>query len=174
MNRGELQGFYKELYFHEIEMRKDFNGRLQLPVAILVTLFGYWGYMLKGLSGPSSTFLFALFLLMYIIVISLTIIATAYFVRSWHGHEYVYLPSALDIDDYRIRLHETYNERNDCDLLVAKYMDEFIGSSLIECSSINSNTNDRRASFLHRTNFCIILSGGLAFLAFIPFYLRNN
>jgi hypothetical protein len=56
MSKNPLFDLYEKLYFHEIEVREKLGGRLQTPMAIIVSLIGVLTYLLQNFdSGHSGT-----------------------------------------------------------------------------------------------------------------------
>jgi len=43
--------FYEKLYFHEIEAQKQIESCYQIPLAILVSLISFYGYIVGSLSN---------------------------------------------------------------------------------------------------------------------------
>lgn len=56
MEKQELFDFYEKLYFHEVEAREKIAARLQIPLAILLSIASLYGYFLKGYSFSNTTF----------------------------------------------------------------------------------------------------------------------
>ena len=48
MAKNPLFDLYEKLYFHEIEVREALGGRLQTPMAIIVSLIGVVVYLLQN------------------------------------------------------------------------------------------------------------------------------
>lgn len=169
MGKMELFDLYEKMYFHEIDMRDKLSQRLQITLAILVVLFGFLGYMLESASYTLGNIFAYIFWILFVLATISIFVAVYWFVRSWHGWEYEFLPAAEQWEAYRESLKITYSEFGECDRLVNKYMKENIIKSFVECSSQITSNNDRRSWCLHWANAFLIYAVIVAFLAFIPF-----
>lgn len=168
--RNPLFSLYEKLYFHEIEVRENLTGRLQLPLAIIVSLVGGLIYLLqhvdlrhKGWLAP--TFWGALTLG----AVSITS-AGYFFVRSWFGATYAFFPAAEEAERYRLLLDKTYASYHNGADLSKKYLHEFLCLKFIECATRNTRSNDSRSLFLHRTNGALIASTVFLASAFLLFF----
>lgn len=83
--------------------------------------------------------------------------SVTYFIRSFYGHSYQFLPSANETEVYRQKLIETYKEYEDGESLTEKYFTENIFKYFNECSSANTKVNDLRSEMLHKCNTFLIL-----------------
>jgi len=173
MKKTELFTLYEKLYFHEIEMREKLSGRLQLPLAILVSVIGVLAFMLRNFSNSGETALLVVFMIFYGMSFIGILLGITNFIRSWYGYEYSFLPSAKETEDYRQLLIETYESYQGSDDLVEKHFTDYLMRYYVECSSVNTNNNDQRSIFLHLTNKYIVLGATFAFISFIPFYFGN-
>lgn len=170
MKEDKLFELYEKLYFHEIEMREKLNGRLQLPLAILISLLGFLAFMLRNLEILSLNLNSVIFILFYLASFFFILASIQNFIRSWYGYEYAFLPSAEDTENYRKKLIGTYEDYDECDNLVTKYFSEYLQRYYIECSSKNTINNDKRSVHIHKMNKHIITGGIFALGAFFPFY----
>ncbi|MFZ3037397.1 MAG: hypothetical protein WA112_09030 [Rugosibacter sp.] len=48
MPKNPLCDLYEKLYFHEIEVREKLGGRLQTPMAIIVSLIGVLTFLIQN------------------------------------------------------------------------------------------------------------------------------
>lgn len=173
MDANKLFELYERLYFHEIEMREKLNGRLQLPLAVLISVIGALAFMLRNFSNSGEKNLLILFLLLYVLSCLFVVIGVHYFIRSWYGYEYSFIPSAVETENYRQTLVETYAEFENSEDLVEMHFANFLRKYYIECSSKNTENNDKRSLFLHFTNRHIVTGAIFAFLSLIPFYFGS-
>ncbi|UPU35736.1 hypothetical protein M1B72_20200 [Geomonas paludis] len=171
MNASDLFGFYEKLYFHEIEMREKLNSRIQVPLAILMSVVGFLAFMFRNFINSGDKVCLGFFVFLYILSAITIMTGLVYLIRSYYGYEYSFLPSAAETEKYRLLLIETYKEFSDSDNLVERYFTEYLQKYYIECSTNNTENNDRRGLFLHFTNKFIVLSCVFAFLSFVPFHL---
>jgi hypothetical protein len=170
MKKEELFALYEKLYFHETEMREKITARLQLPFAMLVGEIGCLGYMLNNKSDVTFSYYICEFWTFYLLSILILIIAFWFFVKSWYGYKYAFIPSPIDTEGYKKSLELYYEKDKDKDNLVQTDLRNYLYDYYAKCSSINTDNNDKRSLFLYRTSSSIIVSVIFAFLAFIPFY----
>jgi hypothetical protein len=165
MNNEKLFEFYEKLYFHEVEARESIANRLQMPLAILMSMLTLYAYLLQGLSLNSSnlvllTFFFSLLCSIYFFVKS-----SLHFRDAFFGSTYELLPTAAVSEEYRQTLLKQYESftgkggkggSESCDVLVCRYFSQYLYERYIRTTTNNSNVNDLRAHNLHMCNSYII------------------
>ncbi len=170
MTDEELFTFYEKLYFHEIDIRDKINGRLQIPLAILVTLSGGIAYLFQNVAFADWRFVHILFFLPFILSVLFAVLAFVNFVKSWRGYDYEYLPTATDTKEYRCLLVKTYEDWDDHEKLVSQHLRDYLQRYYIECSAANTLNNDKKAFYLHKTSKHILYTVAFVILSFIPFH----
>ena len=158
MTDEELFEFYKSQYEREDDARNDINDRLQIPLAIIVSLIGVLATMVKLLGYPCFTLKFGVFSLLIIASGIFVARALFFFVRAWRGYEYEFLPTADQTRGYREKLKATYAQYSNSQQLVEQYTKQYIQDYYISCSSKNTGNNDTRALNLHFSNRAIIFA----------------
>lgn len=173
MPKNPLFDLYEKLYFHEIEVREKLGGRLQTPMAILVSLIGVLTFLLQNFDKDHTGTATAAFL--FLLAISSVTLATAvyFFVRSWYGNTYAFLPSAEATEKYRQLLQKTYEQYKDGDSLAETYLNDYLCTKYIACATQNTQCNDLRSLNLHRTNGILIGLTILVAVAFLVFSMGN-
>ncbi|MFH2135837.1 MAG: hypothetical protein ABII81_11805 [Pseudomonadota bacterium] len=162
---------YEKLYFHEIEVRENLNGRLQLPMAIIVSLAGVLGYLIQNVDDRQFSASLAIFTITIFLSSVTLLTAIFFFVRSWFNHTYAFFPSAKDTEEYRNLLASTYLGFEDGKQLANQYFEEYIQNNFINCSTQNTQCNDIRSLNLHKTNGTLIIATILVFASFTFFAL---
>lgn len=173
MNDEKRFELYEKLYFHEVEAREKISSRLQIPLALLLSVTSVYAILVKGISfenGSLWNFCFGGF---FLFSVALFITSASYFVKSFYGHTYEFIPSALTTESYRNKLIETYSDYDECDELVDKHFNEYIFRYYNECSSANTVVNDKRSEFLHKCNTYLILTALPLAIAFLIFTLSG-
>ena len=166
-SQNPLYALYEKLYFHEIDAREKLSGRLQTPLVIIISMASFLAFMLQNHEVTiwnKASLPFIIFLAAGSIAL---IVSIYYFIRSWYGHAYSFLPSAQETESYQKLLSETYAGYENGDSLSKKYLDDYICNYLISCSSINTQCNDKRTLYLHKTNGWLIIVALLLFLSFL-------
>ena len=173
MQKNPLFAFYKELYFHEIDVREHLSSRIQIPLAVTVSLVGAFGFMILKFDEKIND-VYSYVFVSVLILGGIAIVLSVYFlVRSWMGHEYAFLPSAGDTEKYRNTLVDTYKEFEDVDELVKFHLEAYLCKYYINCSTNNTDCNDKRSLYLHQANTVLVVVILFAILSFSAFYLGN-
>lgn len=165
---------YEKLYFHEIESREKLNSRLQITLTFIVSFIGVLAFMFQNYEHQNFSSLEILFILLFVASILGILIAIYFFIRSWHNNIYTFIPAASDTDKYHSelqKLYEPYGKKGE--KLIEDYFEDYISSQYIKCSSANTECNDRRSIYVHKTNTALIVTAIIAFFAFLIFNLEN-
>lgn len=173
MNNEKRFELYEKLYFHEVEVREKISSRLQIPLALLLSITSVYAILVKGVSLEDASFWNLCFVGTFLLSTLLFITSLSYFVRAFYGHTYEFIPSAIMTENYRNTLIETYRDFDECDVLVEKYFNEYIFKYYNECSSANTEVNDRRSEYLHKCNTYLILTALPLVAAFLIFTLSG-
>ncbi|HOI51338.1 MAG TPA: hypothetical protein PLN02_03105 [Azonexus sp.] len=166
-----MSELYEKLYFHEIEIRDKLVERLQVPLALIVSLMGALVYMLQNtaLESPLPILVPYFFVLA---VPAILLIATAVtFFLSYYNYSYGLIPTAEQLEAYRQQLLATYTEFDNGQVLAEKYHREALMNAFVECSTINAATNAKRGGYIHTTNTLTLISAIFLLIAFVFFYL---
>lgn len=173
MSKNPLFDVYEKLYFHEIEVREKLGGRLQTPMAIIVSLIGVLAFLIQNFDKEYGSG-FAIAFVVSLIASSLALIVAVYFfVRSWYGNTYAFLPSAEDTEEYRQLLQKTYEQCQDGDVLAETYLYDYLCTYYIKCSTQNTQCNDKRSLNLHKTNGTLIAATAFIAISFLIFFLGD-
>lgn len=164
-----LYQFYKELYFHEIDVREKLNARVQIPFAIILSLIGGLSFMVPRQGIHDFDGIVITYCTFFVITFFSLLMAGLRLVQSWHNHEYSFLPTTKDCEEYRLTLIDIYAEFENSDELVKTYFEQFVLDEYINSSTINTKINDQRSLFLHFTNRWLIATVALIFVTFIFF-----
>lgn len=138
MTKNPLFDLYEKLYFHEIEVREKLGGRLQTPMAIIVSLIGVLTYLLQNFDKDHTGTATATFLFLFALSSATFVTAVYFFVRSWYGNTYAFLPSAEATEEYRQLLQKTYEQYKDGDSLAETYLNDYLCTKYIACATQNN------------------------------------
>lgn len=173
MPKNPLFDLYEKLYFHEIEVREKLGGRLQTPMAIIVSLIGVLTFVVQNFDREHGTTSARLFLVLLTSSVCTLVAAIYYFVRSWYGNTYAFLPSAEATEQYRKLLQNTYEQYKEGDVLAENYLNDYLCTNYIRCATQNTQCNDNRSLNLHKTNGALIVSTILVAFLFLVFYMGD-
>lgn len=173
MSKNPLFDLYEKLYFHEIEVREKLGGRLQTPMAIIISLIGVLTYLLQNFDKYHTGTAVTAFLFLFSLSIGTLVTAVYFFVRSWYGNTYAFLPSAEATEEYRQLLQKTYERYKNGDSLAETYLNDYLCTKYIVCSTQNTQCNDLRSIHLHKTNGTLIASTVLVAFTFLVFFMGD-
>lgn len=173
MNNEKRFELYEKLYFHEVEAREKISSRLQIPLALLLSITSVYAVLVKGISFHNDSLWNLCFGGIFFISVVLFITSVSYFVKSFYGHTYEFIPSALTTENYRNMLIDTYRDFDECDELVERHFNEYVFRYYNECSSTNTEVNDKRSEYLHKCNTYLILTVLPLAAAFLIFTLSG-
>lgn len=126
--QNPLYELYKELYFHEIDARESLDSRIQIPLAIIVSLVGSLVFMLFNFDGKADGHVPNFFLGFLSLSGASLALSVFLLIKSWFGHTYSFLPAAGDMDEYRKKLVNTYKDYASGEKLISKYLNVAICS----------------------------------------------
>lgn len=173
MNKDELFKLYEKLYFHEIESREKITSRLQLPLAIFISIFSILWLMVRSIDfGLSQTVLITYFGFLLFSIIPV-LIGVYYFIKAFYGHEYEYIPTADETEKYNQTLITTYREFEKTEELAQGYLYDYLYKYYAKCSSKNSKVNDKRSEYIHKSNSFIIVAILPLLITFLIFTLAS-
>lgn len=173
MSKNPLFDLYEKLYFHEIEVREKLGGRLQAPMAIIVSLMGVLAYLLQNFDKVHNGISATAFLLLLGLSSLILVVAIYFFVRSWYGSTYAFLPSAEATEQYRLLLQKTYEEYKDGNSLAETYLNDYLCNKYIACATQNTKCNDQRSLYVHRTNGTLIFATAFVAASFLVFFMGD-
>jgi hypothetical protein len=173
MTKSQLAALYEKLYFHEIDVREKLNGRLQMPMAIIISLAGVVGFLIQKVDFYQFGWVEKIFAALLTIDVFLLSVSAYYFIRSWYGITYSFLPSAEETEKYKNLLKETYKQFEKRNELTEKYFEEYINTYYIKCSTQNTHCNDKRSLNLHKTNGRLIISTLFILTSFVFFSISG-
>src|SRR5574340_783079 len=113
------------------------------------------------------------FLSLFFLSSVMLVIAIYFFVRSWYGNTYAFLPSAEATEQYRQLLQKTYEQYKNGDSLAETYLNDYLCTKYISCATQNTQCNDLRSLNLHKTNGTLIASTVLVAVTFLVFFMGD-
>lgn len=174
MNQDQLFLLYEKLYFQELDRREKLSARLNLPLAVLVTVIGFLSFMLNNAPRDIDTTGHFIFWAGFVAACAATGVGAWNFKASWFGHTDKLLPTANSTENYRQSLVEFYNEYEEKEALVETTLKAYLYDYYMRFSSENTTNNDARAYHLYLATYAITVAVLLAFITFIPYFLSNH
>lgn len=171
MNEDQLFLLYERLYFHELERRERLSGRLNVPLAILVSVIGFLAFMLQSAPRHIDGSLAVVFWLLFCASVASCGAGMWFFRRAWFGHMDKLLPTANHTERYRHEIAKLYEPYDNASQLTAYAMKRYLYEYFMRFSSENTVNNDQRSYNIYRATYAISIAVLLAFLAFVPFHM---
>jgi hypothetical protein len=173
MDNQELFQLYEKLYFHEIDAREKLNSRLQTPLTLIISLIGALAFLVQNYAHQRNSPFSTLFIFFSSASAASLVAAMYFFVRSWMGTEYFFLPSATESETYRQQLINHFAPYETNGELSSAAFRQYIMDYYVKYSSKNTDANDRRSIRIHKTNVGIIAAATFACFAFLVFYFGD-
>lgn len=160
MSNKEKLELYKNIYFHELEVREQIVNRLNLPPVIFTALLTVYGFIMTKtrINDFSIMHVFVYFLLSLSMV--WLIKASLHFYAALTGHEYSKIVSLERIDEYAQDLAVSYpgdKKRQ------KKELDDYMIGSYVHCSKNNEDCNDGRSLLISKMyrdlKWCVLFLG---------------
>ncbi|MGQ0543938.1 MAG: hypothetical protein ACT4P3_01210 [Betaproteobacteria bacterium] len=171
MNEDQLFLLYERLYFHELERRERLSARLNVPLAILVSVVGFLAFMLQTAPRHLDGWLAIGFWMLFCSAAASCGVGMWFFRRAWFGHADKLLPTANRTETYRQEVARLYEPYENAVELTAAAMKRYFYEYYMRVSSDNTANNDQRSYDIYRATYAISVAVLLAFLAFVPFQL---
>lgn len=177
MNLYKQHEIYKNLYFHELDVKEKITNRVQLTFAFHMTILTILAYMLRNVDYNSPEIATVSFYTFISITTIFIIISLFHTVNAFWGNTYKALVSAQELEDYRLKTikHEKdlskYKEENPEanvgeEFSAEEKLNKYIYDEYAKCASCNSKLNDLRAFRNHEAIKYILIAS-------IPFLLAS-
>jgi hypothetical protein len=164
--------FLKAQYESEIGRRYQLSGSISMPIGVLTIVGGALLAMAQALRLPLEPALW--FTLAAILAGAACAIAVGYYLfRFQLGHDYHYVATAKQIEDYRNELLAYYERKRRSTAGVEDEVIAYIRSEMIASAHANALANDRKSAYLNRANVALAMAIGFTFAAAIPYVATN-
>lgn len=168
MKKRFLQDTYRDLYYHELDVREKITNRIQLSFALHITALTILAYVLRMVDHSAPIILLTvvyLGLLIFVVLIARSVYEA---VKAFWGNTYKALASANEIANYKsscishkAKLQE-YKKKYPSEEIpkyrVNKKVFDYIYSNFAECASHNSAVNDARSVRIHNATKFLLYS----------------
>lgn len=167
MNEAELFALYEKIYFNELERKEQIFSRLSIPLAVIIAIAGFYAVIIGG-SYKSLAIGGAIW---FWVVLGCSVVALLvggwFFVNSLLGRVDQAIPTANDIEAWRIELLDYYSDQPDADVTVATALRQMMYSAYMNCSTISTLNNEQKSFSLYCCNIALILAAALAVVAYV-------
>lgn len=183
MDKQSLYDLYEKTYFHEMEVREKLVARVQINFALVAAGYAIVSYMIRMLDFSQNSLVICLFSLAVVICLALSCFCISHLVKAFWGNEYQGMPTALEIDNYRTSLiahrseidkyNSSYPEARQSEINVNEMVTDFVYNKFRDCSTHNTNVNDRRSTHIHQS-FGWLLYSSIFFIIASLFFILGN
>jgi hypothetical protein len=162
--------FFEKLYFHELESREQTNTRIQIPLALLVSIIGALGFMIQNFERDTKNWWAYCFIITCIISIILILISGYHCVRASWGHTYKMTSFSTEWKGYYDSCVNLYHDQepNERSRLIESALEEAVLNKYIECASVNAGLNEKRS---YQYYLCIAFFLGAVVFVSVTFFL---
>lgn len=169
--------FYERAYWFELDTREKIVARLQVPIGILLALFGAQAYMLLGADLTKSTWIYSCFLLILLIAFCFCARSAQLMFQVMSGHIYRFIPTLQEFERYRLSCYAKFRCVEGADQWMEHWVETSFRTELCEkivgSTSYNAVINEDRSTRAWRAHTLLLWSGILTVLAFCIFFLGN-
>lgn len=165
---------FKDMYWKELDRKDRINSNLTLPAGILTVLAGVGAYYIQHFPSPQWELWTISFVVLSLFLCITIVFAVYYFSRAYHlGSAYGYIPTPKEIAQYILDLKNYYAsiKEPNIDELVEDDLRIFLVSKYSEFGTMNTQNNDEKSKYLHRSNVMISISLVILFFSLFPFYM---
>lgn len=156
---------FKELYYHEIEMKDRMAGRISTTIGILTIMLGYLGFVYStfGLDRANSNQLFDWTFYGLILCVGLCVMCMF---KAFFGYSYKYLPSPKKIEEGMPQFFAHYTtykayfdsiDKSEEDV-IKECIENNMHIEIADCATSNREENKRRAKWLRFLSWSMILT----------------
>lgn len=171
---------YEEIYRVQIQFRENLPVRLQIPLAIALSLLTAQGFLFFAAGLVKVTIASTAFCLSLLGAFALVFFAGVVFFRISSGHLYQYLPTPREMEDFRARIEVHYRgnpayakSTQTITDLSNQWAEKDIFRHYVVCTSVNAALNAIRSKAVFAVHRVLLVAIVLTIVAFIAFVLGD-
>lgn len=173
MNQQELFAHYEKIYFHEQQRKEQIFSRLNIPLAVMVAVVGFYAVIISADYKKLELGLAIWFWLVLAISIILLLLGAYFFTDALLGKMDRAIVTPNDLEGWRQQLIAYYATEADCDSIVAEEVRRKLYSDYMDCASIMTINNDRKSSSLYFCNIALIIATAFSAIAYAVAKIPN-
>lgn len=166
MTEAELFVHYERIYFHELNRKEQIFSRLNIPLAVMVAVAGFYAVILKGdyrLLDLGTQIWFWVLLCLSLLGL---FVGVGFFVDSLLGRMDKAIATPTDTETWRRQLLQYFSDEADGQEKTAQSVKDMLYEAYMDCATRSMLNNDRKASSLYFCNIALIAAAGLAMAAY--------
>lgn len=162
MTESELFAHYEKIYFYEQGRREQIFSRLNIPLAVMVAIVGFYAVIISSDYKSLELGVRIWFWLIFGSSVFCLLIGVYFFVEALLGRMDKAVATPNDLESWRQSLLKYYSDQSDCAGIVADAVRLHLYSGYMNCASIVTINNDRKASSLYFSNISVIVAVALS------------
>jgi len=166
MNRAALFAHYEKVYFHEISRKEQIFARLNIPLAIVVSLAGFYALLLNGDHKTLTTGLRIWFWVGFFVSAVTLVTAVGFLIDALVGRMDQAIPTPNDTEEFRRTLEDYFSGDPDAEESIASHVESAYYGYYMNCGSLLTINNDRKASSFY---YCVVLLITATAVALAPY-----
>ena len=166
MTVDKLLEHYEKIYFNELARKEQIFSRHNIPLATIIAIAGFYSVIISG--DRAALTLGAKIWFLTILALSVAVLGAGiyFFIDALLGKIDENLPSPNTIEKYRLDLVDYYQGEDNIDNKVAADLRKYYYEKYMNCATICTTNNDRKSSSLYYCNLLLIISAGIAVIAY--------
>lgn len=173
----EMTRLYETLYAQENQAREAISTRLQIPLAIAVSLLTAQGYLFFAAAPPELNFSSATFVTSLLVGFGLAFLAGIVFFRISSGHRYKYVPTPAALELYRAESELHFKDEPGGGRYLAHWVNVTMNAEVfrhyVECTTVNGTLNAERSEAIFSVHRLLLVSIFFTLAAFVAFVLGD-
>ncbi len=167
---------YKEMYYHELDVKEKINSRFVNPFSVYVVLIGGMGYLVSKIEEfPDKTRTGVL--IMLLIIYGLSLGATGFFLyKAYYNHTYEYIENGVLLRKYKVELEKYYSDnyekyfqiydKSEQELVLNDFNDNLI-NKFIKTATHNRSINHYKYKMFLRAGQSLVVNSIIWLVIFI-------
>lgn len=161
-----LYAHYEKIYFHELARKEQIFSRLSIPLATIIAIAGFYSVILGGDRAVLTLGAKIWFLTILGLSVVTLAIGVYFFIDALLGKTDENLAAPNTIEKYRLDLIDYYLNEPNWEEKVAQDLRVYYYENYMNCATICTINNDRKSSSLYYCNVALIISAGIAVIAY--------
>ncbi|MBH3356078.1 hypothetical protein I5Q19_20145 [Pseudomonas stutzeri] len=166
MDESDLFAHYERIYFHELNRKEQIFSRLNIPLAVMVAVVGFYAVILKGDYKSLELGGFIWFWLMFGASIIGLLVGVGFFIDALLGRMDKAIATPTATETWRRELLKYYSDEQDGQEKTAESVRNMLYEAYMDCATRSMLNNDRKSSSLYFCNIALIVTAGLGMAAY--------
>lgn len=161
----ELFAHFEKRYFHETDRKDQLFQRLNIPLAAIFAISGFYAIILSLRLEALSTGWLVWFWVVATASLLCMIIGAYFFVDALLGGVDKVLATPQDLDEWKHQLVDHYKEEGSTHSICVAIRKNLFENYML-CTTVISINNERRANSIYRSSIFLVSAAALAVIAY--------